>query len=68
MAIIHPLPDEIVAARKTRGMTQTEAGKLIDMSLNTWAQWETGKRPMHRAYLALFESEAERQATKIDVE
>lgn len=30
--------------RARRGLTQTEAGKLVGVSLRTWQSWEAGER------------------------
>lgn len=32
--------DRLKRARKRRGMTQTDAGKLVDVFYTTWLKWE----------------------------
>ena len=51
----NPKPPEIRAAREAAGLTQTEAGALIFVSLRGWQQWEAGERPMHPAFWELFQ-------------
>lgn len=51
----NPTPDEIKAARKGAGITQTEAGALVHTTVRTWQQWEAGDRKMHLAFWELFQ-------------
>lgn len=37
-------PEEIVAARKAAGHTQAKAAEVALVSLNTWTQYESGRR------------------------
>ena len=48
------LPEDIISARKSIGLTQAEASKIIHVSIRTWQQWESGERKMHRAFWELF--------------
>ena len=41
-----PTPKEIRNAREEVGLTQTEAGERVWMSLRAWQDWEGGKREM----------------------
>jgi len=41
-----PTPKEIRKAREEAGLTQTEAGERVWMSLRAWQDWEGGKREM----------------------
>lgn len=49
-----PQPDQVRTARSRAGHTQTEAGHLVGGSLRTWQDWESGKRSMPAATLALY--------------
>lgn len=49
-----PEPDQVRAARKCAGHTQTQAGQLVGGTLRTWQDWESGKRAMPAATLALY--------------
>ncbi len=49
-----PEPDQVRAARKCAGHTQTQAGQLVGGTLRTWQDWESGKRAMPAAALALY--------------
>ena len=49
-----PSKEEVLAARKHAGMTQTEAAKLIHATLSGWKKWESGDRKMHPAFWELF--------------
>lgn len=58
-----PTPDEIVAGRKARGLTQTQAAAVLGKPLRTWQKWEApagGKnhRSMDPAYWELFQIKA----------
>jgi hypothetical protein len=42
-----PTPDEIAAGRAAVGLTQREAGAVLDCpSYRTWQDWERGAKPM----------------------
>ena len=47
-------PDDVRAARKAAGLSQTEAATLVHVALRTWQQWEAGDRRMHPAAWELF--------------
>jgi DNA-binding transcriptional regulator YiaG len=49
-----PTPEQIKQARIAADLTQTQAAAMIYTALNTWAQWEHGKRKMHPAFFELF--------------
>ena len=49
-----PSPEEILAARKAAGLTQTMAADLAHTTCRTWQQWEAGDRRMHPAFWELF--------------
>jgi DNA-binding transcriptional regulator YiaG len=45
----HPTPQQIKAARRAAGLTQTQAGALIGVSKRTWVAWECDKnKPSYR--------------------
>lgn len=48
------LPKDIFSARKSLGLTQAEASKIIHVSTRTWQQWESGERKIHQAFWELF--------------
>lgn len=50
-----PTPEQIKAARKLAGLTQTKAGALIYVSLRAWQSWEGGQRTMSAGLFELFE-------------
>lgn len=50
-----PNPQKIKQARKTAGLTQTQAAALIYKQLRTWQQWEAGDRQMDPALFELFQ-------------
>jgi DNA-binding transcriptional regulator YiaG len=54
----HPLPSEILKARKRLGITQSEAGKMLHTTCRVWQQWEAGDRRMHPAFWELFQIKA----------
>ena len=58
MNITIPAPQQIVALRKTAGLTQTQAAELIHSKLRTWQDWESGKAKMHEAHWELFQLKA----------
>jgi DNA-binding transcriptional regulator YiaG len=49
-----PKPDEIRFARKSAGLTQTQAAALLSVTLNTWQKWEYGDFRMNKANWELF--------------
>ncbi|MHB1619705.1 MAG: helix-turn-helix domain-containing protein [Sulfuricella sp.] len=49
-----PTPDEIRAARKAVGLSQTAAAELIYSTMRTWQDWEAGKAHMHPGLWELF--------------
>lgn len=49
-----PNPKQIKAARKRLGLTQTQAGAIVGVTLRAWQYWETGNRKMDRAKWELF--------------
>jgi DNA-binding transcriptional regulator YiaG len=51
----NPTPEQIKAARKAAGITQTEAGALVHTTVRVWQQWEKGDRRMHPAFWELFQ-------------
>lgn len=51
---IKPTPDDIKAARRRVGITQTEAANLLHTTCRVWQQWEAGDRKMHAAFYDLF--------------
>jgi DNA (cytosine-5)-methyltransferase 1 len=50
----NPTPAEIIAGRKARGLTQTEAAAVIHCGLRAWQEWEAGGRRIHPAFWELF--------------
>lgn len=50
-----PTPEQVTEARKSAGLTQTEAGALVHSGLRTWQQWERGDRKMHPGLWELFQ-------------
>lgn len=50
----NPAPEEIKAARRECGLTQTEAAKIVYHTLRAWQEWEGGRYPMHPAIWELF--------------
>jgi putative transcriptional regulator len=49
-----PRPATIRKARHRLGLTQTEAGFVINAKMRTWQDWEGGQRKMPRAKWDLF--------------
>lgn len=52
-----PTAEDVVAARKSLGLTQSRAGAVICSSLRAWQQWENGKRNMPPNTWRLFQLE-----------
>jgi len=40
--MIRPTPQQIKKTRKEAGLTQTQAGKLVNRALSTWQAYEGG--------------------------
>ena len=58
-AASNPTPEQIIALRKSKNLTQSQAAKLVYSTLRTWAGWESGReleghRRMHPAIFELF--------------
>ena len=49
-----PTREQIKAARKAAGLTQTQAAAVIYKKWKTWQQWEAGIRKMDPAFFELF--------------
>ena len=49
-----PTPQEILAARKAAGLTQTQASGLVGVKLRAWQYWEAGVRVMPGSKWELF--------------
>jgi DNA (cytosine-5)-methyltransferase 1 len=47
-------PEEVKAARKRAGLTQTQAAALIGYTKRAWQQWEKGMPRMRRALFQAF--------------
>jgi DNA-binding transcriptional regulator YiaG len=50
----NPTPAEILAARTTAELTQTEAAAKIGGTLRAWQDYEGGQRRMHPGLFELF--------------
>jgi putative transcriptional regulator len=50
-----PTPKEIIAARNSAHLTQTEAATLVHNKLRAWQRWEAGDRTMPAAVWELFQ-------------
>jgi putative transcriptional regulator len=50
----NPLPEQIRAIRIDVGLTQKEAGKIIQASMRSWQDYESGARKMHPGLWELF--------------
>lgn len=50
-----PTREQILAARKAAGLTQTGAGKLVHSTLRNWQNWEYGINRMHGGLWELFQ-------------
>jgi len=51
---MNPSPETIRASRKSSGLTQSAAARLIHAAERTWQDWEAGKRNMPQAKFDLF--------------
>ena len=49
-----PTPQEILAARKAAGLTQTQAAGIVGVKLRAWQYWEAGGRTMPTSAWELF--------------
>lgn len=49
-----PTPEDILAARKTAGLTQAAAAGLVYSKMRTWQDWEAGIANMHPGLWELF--------------
>ena len=49
-----PLPQDIISARKSAGLTQTDCADLVGVSRRSWQSWESGLAYMPIASWALF--------------
>lgn len=49
-----PDPAAVIEARKSAGLTQSEAAALVGATLRTWQYWEAGGRTMPGAKWELF--------------
>jgi len=45
---------EIKKARSAAGLTQQQAGNLLNVNIRTWQKWEYGERRMSQAMWELF--------------
>lgn len=50
----NPSPKEIRDRRKSAGLTQLAAGRLVHVTSRTWQAWELGTHPMGLALWELF--------------
>lgn len=51
----NPSPAEIKGARESLGISQTQAGAIVYVTLRAWQRWESGEAPMHPAFWELFD-------------
>lgn len=51
---MRPTPAQVIAARDSAGLTQTQAAEVLYTSCRVWQQWEAGDRSMHPAFFELF--------------
>ncbi len=49
-----PTPENVLQARKTLGMTQTEAGAVLGSHNSVWRKYELGTRQMSAQLWELF--------------
>jgi len=52
--IPQPTPVEIAVARQAAGLTQQQAGELVQTDGRTWRRWEAGDRGINLAAWELF--------------
>jgi len=55
-----PTPSAIRAAREAALLTQTDAAKLVYVTLSAWQRWEAGERKIHPAFWELWQLKTER--------
>jgi transcriptional regulator with XRE-family HTH domain len=60
-----PTPEEIRAARKALGLSQSAAAALIFSTLRTWQDWEAGKAHMHPQLWESFKLKASSTTAKL---
>lgn len=67
MAAVKPTktvkPEEIRAARKSKGLTQAQAAALLGYHLRAWRNWESDRPEAPRMRRALFETFLKRVET-----
>ena len=51
--------------RKSRGLNQTQAGKVLGVSVNTIGHWEGGKVPSERLHIFLESRYKKRASTRL---
>lgn len=66
MINMHPTPNQIKAARKKAGLTQSTAAELIWSTLRTWQDWEAGIARMHPAIWFAFKLKSKNIAESLD--
>jgi DNA-binding XRE family transcriptional regulator len=49
-----PTPEQVRHERESRGMTLAQAAEVVHVARLTWAQWESGRRPMGPAHWELW--------------
>lgn len=49
-----PTPQDIIKARNNARITQTQAAAIVQASLRTWQNWESGATKMRPALWELF--------------
>ncbi len=54
-----PAPEEVVARRKACGLTQEQAGAILDADGRGWRAYELGGRSMHPVFWKFFLRETE---------
>ena len=60
-----PSPEEIRAARKALGLTQTAAAVMVYCTCRCWQKWEAGECKMHKAIWELWQIKAKEISKKI---
>jgi DNA (cytosine-5)-methyltransferase 1 len=54
-----PKPSEIRASRDAVGLTQSDAARLVYVTLSAWQRWEAGERTIHPAMWELWQIKTE---------
>lgn len=49
-----PTPSDIIATRKSLGLSQSAAAAVVHADMRSWQRWEAGDRKMHLAFWTLF--------------